>query len=115
MPTQLSQLKLTLALSCAPRCYSYVYRSSAVDRACFVLKKAERSLNLEGYLEGYQRTAPPRPEGKLIPIANASDLICNLMGKWAIFSTFRFTFLSIGGDRMHNTYFFGRPGPCLIA
>ena len=24
---------------------------------------------LEGYLEGYQRTAPPRPEGKLIPIA----------------------------------------------
>ena len=27
------------------------------------------ALGLEGYLEGYQRTAPPRPEGKLIPIA----------------------------------------------
>ena len=24
---------------------------------------------LEGYLEGYQRTASPRPEGELLPIA----------------------------------------------
>ena len=79
MPTQLSQLKLTLALSCAPRCYSYVYRSSAVevdlDRACFVLKKAERSLNLEGYLEGYQRTAPPRPEGELMILIKYLSLL----------------------------------------
>ena len=27
------------------------------------------NLYLEGYLEGYQRTASPRPEGELLPIA----------------------------------------------
>ena len=35
--------------------------------------------------------------------------------KWALFSTLSSTFLLIGGDRNNNTYFFGRPGPCLIA
>ena len=34
--------------------------------------------------------------------------------KSAIFSTFRFTFLGPLVDRMYNTYFFVRPGPCLI-
>ena len=34
--------------------------------------------------------------------------------KSAIFSTLSSTFLTIGGDRNNNTYFFGRPGPCLI-
>ena len=36
------------------------------------------------------------------------------MGKWAIFGTFRFTFLGPLVDRNNNTYLFVRPGPCLI-
>ena len=38
------------------------------------------------------------------------------MGKWAIFGTFRFTFLGPLVDRNNDTYMylFVRPGPCLI-
>ena len=38
---------------------------------CHIARHHEvpQGLHLEGYLEGYQRTAPPRPEGELLPIA----------------------------------------------
>ena len=32
--------------------------------------------------------------------------------KWALFSTFRFTYLSIGGDRNQKKCIFELPGPC---
>ena len=35
--------------------------------------------HLEGYLEGYQRTAPPRPEGELIPIATGLRRVGDLV------------------------------------
>ena len=35
--------------------------------------------SLEGYLEGYQRTAPPRPEGELIPIATGLRRVGDLV------------------------------------
>ena len=43
--------------------------ASEVREAPNALPSPYLSAVLEGYLEGYQRTASPRPEGELLPIA----------------------------------------------
>ena len=60
----------------------------------------------------YEETNILMPIGAFFFTQTQSDQ--NPHTKSAIFSTLSSTFLTIGGDRNNNIYFFGRPGPCLI-
>ena len=54
-------------LELLPLCLFWIYEPLASSDP--IRKLRSRPPYLEGYLEGYQRTASPRPEGELLPIA----------------------------------------------